>query len=196
MIVNIKKLTGTWDLGYALDKHTLSSIYLGDDERGHPRFNTTRSEPGKALYQLKYNHDWSQVDPIAKQIQVSLIPLLTKPSLIVPMPASNVRARQPVDEIAVALGKLINIPVFNNIVVKSPAPLGSQQLKDMATRAQKDAALNGRFSINPAITNQGCWNAILLDDLFDTGATMDAVCKVLRTYPKIGKIYAVAVTWK
>jgi len=52
MKVNIRKLDGSWDLGYALHKHTLSSIYLGDNEYGHPQFDTTRSEPGEALYQL------------------------------------------------------------------------------------------------------------------------------------------------
>ena len=35
MQVQIRKLEGSWDLGYALHKHTLSSVYLGDDEYGH-----------------------------------------------------------------------------------------------------------------------------------------------------------------
>lgn len=61
MEVQLKKLEGSWDLGYALHKHTLSSVYLGDDEYGHPRFDTTRSEPGESLYQLKYRGDWDQV---------------------------------------------------------------------------------------------------------------------------------------
>lgn len=47
MQVQVRKLEGSWDLGYALHKHTLSSVYLGDDEHGHPRFDNTRSEPGK-----------------------------------------------------------------------------------------------------------------------------------------------------
>ena len=40
------------------------------------------------------------------------------------------------------------------------------------------------------------WNALLLDDLFDTGATMDAVCRTLRTYKKIDRVYAASITWK
>ena len=44
-------------------------VYLGDDEYGHPRFNTTRSEPGEALYQLKYRADWNQVQPLAAQLR-------------------------------------------------------------------------------------------------------------------------------
>ncbi|MGB9114242.1 ComF family protein [Bradyrhizobium sp.] len=196
MQVQIRKLEGSWDLGYALHKHTLASVYLGNDEYGHPRFDTTRSEPGEALYKLKYRSDWSQAEPLAAQVKASLLPLFGKIGLIIPMPASTPRARQPVDEIAKELGRLTNIPVFDNIVVKAPAPQGSPQLKNMSTREEKDEALQGRFSINLSITNEGCWNALLLDDLFDTGATMDAVSKTLRTYKKINHVYAASITWK
>ncbi|MBN9560954.1 MULTISPECIES: ComF family protein [unclassified Mesorhizobium] len=196
MQVQLKKLEGSWDTGYALHKHTLSSVYLGDDEYGHPRFDTTRSEPGESLYQLKYRGDWDQVKTLAAQVKTSLLPLFGKIGLIIPMPASTVRARQPVNEIATELGRLTDTPVFDNIIVKAPAAQGSPQLKNLHGREEKDAALQGRFSINPAITNEGCWNALLLDDLFDTGATMDAVSKTLRTYKKINQVYAASLTWK
>ncbi|MCC4598374.1 ComF family protein [Xanthomonas campestris pv. phormiicola] len=196
MEVQVRKLSGSWDLGYALHKHTLSSIYIGDDEWGHPRFDNTRSEPGEALYQLKYRSDWGQVEPLAAQVQATLLPLFGKIGLIVPMPASTVRAKQPVNELAYALGRLTGIPVFDKMVAKTPAPPNSTPLKNMHTRAEKDAALVGRFSIDQRITNEGRWNALLLDDLFDTGATMEAVCQVLRTYRKINHIYAAVITWK
>jgi len=196
MKVQLKKLEGSWDTGYALNKHTLSSQFIGYNEFGKPMFETTRSEPGEALYQLKYQSDWTQVGPLAAQIQASLLPMFEEVGLIVPMPASTARARQPVDELAKELGRISNIPVFDNLIVKAPAPQGSPQLKNLNTRQEKDEVLNGRFSINPAITNEGCWNALLLDDLFDTGATMDAVANTLNTYKKIGKIYVATVTWK
>lgn len=112
------------------------------------------------------------------------------------MPASTTRARQPVDELAAELGRITGIPVLNNVVVKAPAPQGAPQLKNLHSREEKDAALQGMFSINPCITNDGRWDALLLDDLFDTGATMDAVCKALRTYNKINRVYAAAISWK
>ena len=196
MEVQVKKIQGSWDLGYVLHKLTISSVYLGVDEWGHNRFDNTRSEPGEALYQLKYQSDWSQVEPLAAQIKETLLPLFGKIGLIIPMPASTVRARQPVNELAYALGKLMDTPVFDGMIVKAPAPVGSPALKNLHNRAEKDAALAGRFTINDAITNDGHWNALLLDDLFDTGATMDAVCKALRTYKKINQIYAAAITWK
>lgn len=196
MEVRVRKIEGGWDLGYVLHKHTLSSVHLGVDERGHNRFDTTRSEPGEALYQLKYKSDWSKVDPLAKQIKETLLPLFGQIGLIIPMPASTVRLKQPVNELAYALGKLAGTPVFDSMIVKAPAPAGSPALKDLHSREDKDAALAGRFTINEMITNEGPFNALLLDDLFDTGATMDAVCQALRTYKKINRIYVAAITWK
>tara|TARA_B100000749_G_scaffold257078_1_gene226169 strand:+ start:231 stop:821 length:591 start_codon:yes stop_codon:yes gene_type:complete len=194
--VQLRQLKGSWTLGYALHKHTLSSVYVGDDPYGHPQFDTTRSEPGDALFKLKYRGDWGQAPLIAEQFRVSLLPLFPAIGLIVPVPASTMRQRQPVEEIATELGKAANIPVFKTIVVKAAAPEGAAQLKNLNTREEKDAALAGRFSIHPAITNQGKWNALVVDDLFDTGASMDAVCKILKTYDKISNVYAAAVTWK
>lgn len=196
MEVQVRKIEGSWDAGYALHKHTLSSVHLGVDEWGHDRFDTTRSEPGEALYQLKYRSDWSQVDSLAAQVRDTLLPLFGKIGLIVPMPASTVRAKQPVNELANALGRLTDIPVFHEMIVKAPAQAGSPALKNLHTRAEKDAALAGRITVNECITNQGRWNALLLDDLFDTGATMNAVCQALRTYQKINHIYAATITWK
>ncbi len=195
MQVQVRQLDGNWDSGYALHKHVLSSVYLGD-ANGHPQFDTTRSEPGQALFSLKYRADWSQVAPLAAQLQETLLPMFENVGLIVPMPASTVRARQPVDEIAKELGRLASIPVFDNMVAKAAPQGAEQQLKNMKTKAEKVAALAGRFTINPAIINDGQWNTLLLDDLFDTGATMEAVCTALRTYPKIGRVYAAAITWK
>lgn len=196
MEVQVRKIEGSWDLGYVMHKHTLSSVHLGLDEWGHDRFDTTRSEPGEALFQLKYRSDWSKVDPLAQQIKETLLPLFGTIGMIIPMPASTVRAKQPVNELANSLGKLTDVPVFDSMIVKSPAPVGSIPLKNINGRADRDAALAGRFSINDVITNEGRWNALLLDDLFDTGATMNSVCQTLRTYRKINYIYAAAITWK
>ncbi len=196
MDVQIKELKGSWDLGYALHKHTLSSAYLGDDERGHPRFDTTRSEPGESLFQLKYRSDRSQAGLLAAEVETRLLPLFGEIGFIVPMPASTPRIWQPVNEVAAALSRLTNIPVFDKLVVKAPLPAGSTPLKDLKSREDKEAALAGCLSLNDCITNEGHWNVLLLDDLFDTGATMDAVSQVLRTYGKINRIYAAAITWK
>lgn len=133
---------------------------------------------------------------MASLVQRHILPLFGEIGLIVPMPASTVRQRQPVTEIAKELSQLAGIPVFEDIIVKSPPPEGAAALKNLNSRDEKDAALKGRFSINPSITNAGRWNALLLDDLFDTGATMEAVCASLKTYGKVGDVYVASITWK
>lgn len=196
MKVNIQKITGNWKDGYALDKHMLSSTFLGYDHNGNPRFNNTRSEAGEALYKLKYQLDWSQAPLIAEAIQTHILSILPKISLIIPVPASSNRIKQPVEEIAKELSKLHKIPLFSDIIMTNPAPHGTPQLKNLNTKEEKIDALAGRFTMNPAIQNNGCWNALILDDLFDTGATMEAVCSTLKPYSKIANIFAATVTRK
>ena len=43
------RIPGRWRDGYALDLHTVSSTYVGDDEFGHARFETQRSPAGELL---------------------------------------------------------------------------------------------------------------------------------------------------
>lgn len=179
-----------------LHKHTLWSTYLGDDEYGHARFDTKRSDPGEALFRLKYRDDWNQIEPLATQLKVTLMPLFDEVDLIVPLPASVWRIKQPVTELANALSHMTNIPVSTTMIVKTAAPGGSPALKNLQTREEKDEALASRFVINESITNEGRWNALLIDDLYDTGATINAACQALRTYRKINRIYAAAISWK
>jgi competence protein ComFC len=62
--IHPKGIRGNWKEGFSLDFHTLRSEYIGDDEYGHPQFETTRSEIGELLYRLKYKKDKSVLDEI------------------------------------------------------------------------------------------------------------------------------------
>ena len=115
--------------------------------------------------------------------------------LVIPVPASVTRARQPVYEVAAAVAKRIKVESFEGIVCKAAAN-GAVALKNLGTKEEKVAALEGRFTIKDTITNEGRWNALVVDDLFDSGASMEAVCAALRTYRKIDKIYVATLTWK
>lgn len=196
MKVALREIAGNWDKGVALDKHSMGSVHIGYWPNGRDRFETNRTEVGEALYQLKYNHDWNKVQPLAQQIADSAVPLFPDFGLIIPMPPSKQRQRQPVGELAQALGKILGKPVFDGIIRKKPAPDGAPQLKDLASKQEKAAVLAGRFEINDQITNQGSWNALIVDDLFDSGASMEAVCATLRGYDKIHKIFVATLTWK
>lgn len=192
MKVNVRQLTGKFDRGYALDKHTISSTPNGYYENGRQKYDTVRTDAGEAVYQLKYRQKRVHILPLAQAVAANIVPLLPRFGMVIPMAASNPRVEQPVTAVANALGQLINKPVFE-ILSKVP---GSQKLKDLYLRSEKDAALAGTLSLNRLITNDGLWNALLIDDLHHSGASIDAACEVLRTYEKIGQIYIAALTWR
>lgn len=192
MQVNRKELHGKFSKGFALDKHTRYSNPVGYNEYGHMQFDTKRTEVGEAVYQLKYRQQRKHILPLARAVQVHILPLLPRFSMIIPMAASNARVEQPVTAVANALGALTGTKVFEML---SKAP-GGPKLKDLYLRSQKDAALVGAITLNRLISNEGRWNALVLDDLYHSGASLDAACEVLRTYEKIGEIYVATLTWR
>ena len=163
MTIEIK---GNWKKGFAYDVHTLSSTYLGIDERGHEQWDTTRSEMGQLVYDLKYRGDLSTVKAIVDRLDK--YKGLETMNAIIPIPASRPRRVQPVLEIAKALGSRINVPVWT-ILQKKP---GGAELKNIDESAQRQAKLQELMAIDTshhAITGQ---NVLLLDDLYRSGATL------------------------
>lgn len=196
MKINPKPIAGNWTSGIVLDKHTIKSVPVGYNDYGYMQFDTTRTEVGEALFQLKNRGDWDQVEPLAEELHRSAFPHFPNIGLIVPVPASKVRTRQPVHEVARSLARRCGLVCFENIVIKAPHEAGTPQLKDLNTKEEKSAALAGKFSINDEITENGKWNVLVVDDLFHTGASLEAVCAALATYPKVANIYVAALTWR
>ena len=91
------------------------------------------------------------------------------------------------------LDALVGVPVFHDILLKAS---NGKPLKDIKSKDEKIEAIGESFSVNEAITNDGRWNVIIVDDLFHTGASMEAACKVLRKYDKVQNIYVAALTWR
>lgn len=190
MKVSLKSLDGIWTRGVALDKHKIRSIYTGDNEFGHPQFETERTEVGEALFQLKYRQGWSHLPALAKALHQHAVPTLGAIDYVVPLPPSTKRTRQPVTELSRFLAELIGVPCIEDLLTSKAGP----SLKDETDREQKLALLAGRLVVNDVLTD-GKSDLLLIDDLFATGATLEAACSILRTYPKIGQIYVATLTW-
>lgn len=192
MIVNPKRINGNWNLGYSLDKHVLQSTYIGDSQWGHPEFDTTRSEVGEALYQLKYRSDYSHIPLLSKQISVSLSRHFSSAGLVIPMPPSKQRERQPVIEIAHQVAKNMGIPCYENLLVKTSI---TPQMKDIGSRDEKVQTLVKAFTVYDVL-GPDSYDVLIIDDLYDSGSSLEAATRVLRNYKKIRNVYVATITRK
>ncbi|WNJ98392.1 ComF family protein [Thalassospiraceae bacterium LMO-JJ14] len=181
------EIKGSWRKGFAFDLHTVDSVYLGVDQFGHDRFDNTRSEMGELLYQLKYKGNKSAVAGIIKLL--SRINGIETFDAIVPVPSSAQRAIQPVDEIAKALGISRGVKVLMGCLSKKAGP----ELKNVDFPEERAALLEDAISLSGDVDLAGK-KVLLLDDLFRSGATLEACTKVLRDDAKAGDICALTMT--
>ena len=72
---------------------------------------------GEALYQLKYRRDWNQVEALANVLAIRIFPKYENVGIILPMPPSTQRDRQPVTELANALSKIVDVPMLDNFLI-------------------------------------------------------------------------------
>jgi len=113
--MNPERIEGNWKLGCTLDAHTVSSEYLGIDDFGHARYDTTRSDLGELMYRLKYCADKKACEELMEIIgeRVHQWMLKCEMSVIISMPPSNKnREYQPVEFIAKELSRYTGIDCY------------------------------------------------------------------------------------
>jgi predicted amidophosphoribosyltransferase len=173
-----------------LDVHTTSSEFLGYDQNGHPQFDTIRSPLGELLYQLKYRGQQTapQVAEVLAEFFADKPNALSRIDVIVPMPASTLRNIQPVAEVAMALGRKLNKQVDVAAVTKVRETPGLKNIQDAEERRE---LLDGAFQAETSrVTGKGI---LLLDDLYRSGATANAVTLSLVT-AGAARVYFLAMT--
>ncbi len=122
MNVNVRQIHGPWNLGYSLDKHTLSSIIA-----------------------------------IAKQVAVQM-----------------------------------GVPYIDNVLVKTAH---TPQMKDIPAREDRVNALCSAFVVNDVLAD-GKHDVLVVDDLYDTGSSLEAATIMLRKYEKTQNIFVATLTRK
>lgn len=182
------KIQGNWDAGYVLDLHVESSDFIGYDEFGHAQYDTKRTKLGELVYRLKYNHDTSVVDDIVGLIR-GFAPFTTIDAII-PVPPSNIsRPFQPVVEIAERVGKSLGIQVLTSAVKKTR---NTPELKNVSTAQEKYDILKDVFKVaDESIRGK---TVLLLDDLYDTGATLRAITNAVYEQGGARKVKVLALT--
>lgn len=181
------QILGKWRKGFALDIHTISSTPIGHNEFGHMQFETVRSEIGELLYKLKNRGDKSVVPEIVAAAIDALKPSLSKFDVIVPVPPSTQRAVQPVTLLADAIGKGLNIPIVRAVTKAKETP----QLKNIFDLDERTKLLNGVFNVDSSVAGK---RVLLFDDLYHSGATMNAITEVLIDDGKAADVMAFVIT--
>jgi len=186
--LNPRQVRGYWDDGFTLDRHIQSSQYIGENEYGHPQFETTRTELGELLFKLKYRGDQSAVVPIAQAASDFVKNWNPGIDLIVPVPPSKSRVVQPLFQIANEVGKLLNLPVDKASVRKSKA---TPELKNV-DHAKRIELLAEAHSISGDVLKGR--RVLLFDDLYQSGATLNAIGRLLREAGGASAVFALALT--
>ncbi len=180
---------GEWDDCLVLDKHVLHSEIIGEYPDGRPRFETTRSEVGEAIFQLKYRDNDEYVEELANTMADQILEYFGNVDAIIPMPASQKRDVQPVSILANEVANILDVACIEDLLLKRP---NSTQMKNLDKDERKEALLGSLMVMDVLDIHEEPWDIVLLDDLFSSGATMEAATQVLRGYPCIGNIYVAA----
>jgi predicted amidophosphoribosyltransferase len=188
MQLNPKQVRGAWDDGFTLDIHIQSSDFIGYNDFGHPQFDTTRTELGELLYKLKYKGDQSSIAAIAQTAADFLRNWNPGIDLIVPAPPSKNRAVQPLFQIADEIGRLLNVPVDKRSVRKVKE---TPELKNVEY-AKRLELLGGAHAVD-ADASRGR-RILLLDDLYQSGATLNVIARLLKEVGGAAAVFALVLT--
>jgi hypothetical protein len=172
-----RPLVGSWDAGWALDFH---SRFTGAD--------WSRSQVGELAFCLKYRQDKTVLPALVEHLLAlcAAHPVLTNVDALVPIPPSKPRAFDPVRTLADALGTRLDQPVWPVLAKTRP----SAQQKEMRTLVQKQANVAGAFALQGQVRGK---RLLVLDDLYDSGATLEEATRVLRQGGAV-RVYVLTLT--
>lgn len=189
MGINPMAIKGNWDKGWVLDKHSLSSTYLGENAYGYPEYATERTELGQQIFLLKNRNRVDAVESIMELIKPFLDTCneIKDVDVIMPVPPTNKdRNYQPAFEIAFAIAEYTRKSYMDDVLVKTTAV----QSKDMSLE-DKDA-LKGSIVAKKRARRKH--NVLLVDDLIRSGMTLNECVEVLRKDENVDKIYVLVMT--
>ena len=189
IVINPRQIYGAWRRGYVLDNHTLRSEFLGYDQFGNPRFDTQRTEAGELLYRLKYRRHLESLEPLAEAAIAFVRNWQVAIDAILPVPPTRVRQFQPVFEIAVRIARALGLPFLKDFVQKVKSTRELKNVFDYTERCQllenahriRDQSLHGK-------------TVLLFDDLYRSGATLNAVTRALYDQAHCSDVYVLALT--
>jgi len=186
---NTEHLTGgDWKVAFVLDIHTVKSIPLGQGS-----YDTTRTELGKLIYEIKYNQDKKNLKDLVNKIYNWMQKNMRVTKFlegIIPVPPSDTeRSFQPVFVIAEELSEKLKIPIYKECLIKTKkTPL----MKEIPDDDEKRKILRSALKLNN-IASIRDKKILLFDDIIGTGSTLKECTNILVNEAN-AKIYALAIT--
>ena len=178
---------GPWQYGVVLDKYSLKSVAVGHNESGSTIFDTEYTEVGGLLHAFKYRAEESagkRLVPFACAFLAQHKKM--KFDAIIPIPSSTgttVTARL-AREIASRLNKAYCEDAITTRSRQSVKGLTAEQRKEILTN-----------SLDVSRQKLAGENVLLLDDLFDTGATLEAATTAVQIRGGVGAVYVFAFAY-
>ncbi len=173
-------LQGPWERGYSLDKQVLRSEFIGNNQYGYPMFDTTRTEIGDAMYQLKYQDNYEVLPNIIETASDFLLKsylIDTKfDDITAVLPSDYLRERQPVFQISNGIAKKINISFSTNYIIKVKK---TPQMKDTPIEKREGILLDA-FQIKNKEELKKKKAVLIIDDLYQTGTTVKVITNLLK----------------
>jgi competence protein ComFC len=187
--VNPIRIPGSWRQGFALDYHTLRSTFIGHDEFGNPHFETERSGMGEALYRLKYKSDYGPMDEIVETAAHFIEQWEIHLDWLLSMPPSRKRRYQPVLEFARRLSVRLSLPLCEDCAFKSKT---TTELKNVYSYEERMQLLENAYAVDAQRLSGK--SLLLLDDLYRSGATLNALTAAVYQQGGAANVYVLALT--
>ncbi len=171
------ELKGPWKLGYSFDVYTTSSVFIGNNQWGHPLFDNTYSPMGKLVKDFKYGQEVSKLSNILQLLiqDKDFNSYINNIDTILPVvPSNKARAFQPVYFLANALAEVYK----KQLVIDAIESTNTEQIKGLDISEKYKKVKSSLIVKEDKLDKRS--NILILDDVFDSGFTLQAYTDTLK----------------
>lgn len=180
---------GPWKAGIILDWHTIASQVIGENEFGHPIFDTQRSEIGELLYRFKYRSDRAALTKMLRLCNEYLVRhVCGKFEIVLPVPPSH-SARIVTKCIAQGVAAGLGVSYSDTALTKRKNTSALKSVVDPDVRRQ---LLRDAFRVDKKQVEGK--KVLLVDDVFRSGATLESAAEAVTGQGSPMAVYVLAMT--